>query len=223
MAVNVLINGETHDVYRGVKLPLADGSGHAVYNYAYNIPNVVELLEALVGTGTQWIDTELIMTYPASGYEMKLVFELTDMSKTRILMGESSTGDNQIAVFDSGKVSYSRASFSGVTAGTKYTYTERNGAASLNDKSSTVKTSLIGIAPGYSTALFGQKLTHTSVEAATIAKMKLYEFSYSEGGEEKIHLLPALDAAGVAGLYDTVSGRMFYSQTDAFEYEEKTE
>lgn len=193
-----------------------EGTGE--FAYARIESNDMKLVNALVGTGTQWIDTGLKMTYPLSGYELKLVFELTDTSGNMVLMGENSVTQNQIAYLTStAGIGYSRAIFPAVKD-TKYTYVETNGIADLNG--ATANVSLTNISPNYTTCLFAKKFNDVDVEKNSIAKMKLYEFSYSEGGEEKIHLLPALDGKGVAGLYDTVSKSMFYSGSYAFEYEE---
>lgn len=53
-----------------------------------------------------------------------------------------------------------------------------------------------------------------------IGSFKLYSFSMEELGKKIIYLLPALDSSGIACLYDKVSGRYFYNiGTGQFEYE----
>ena len=84
-------------------------------------------------------------------------------------------------------------------------------------KSDTIKVSPTSYTPANKMTLFASytaSTTATPVPADNWANLRLYSFkAWDDNGEtRKVHLRPCVDTAGVAGLYDLVSGKIYYNK-----------
>ena len=80
-----------------------------------------------------------------------------------------------------------------------------------------IKVSPVSYTPANKMTLFASytaNTTATPAPSANWAKMRLYSFKAwdNNGATLKVHLRPCLDTAGVAGLYDAVSGKIYYNK-----------
>ncbi|MGN0776752.1 MAG: CotH kinase family protein [Candidatus Ventricola sp.] len=180
------------------------------------LPTGYTRLSYIESNGTQYINTGAEFPF-ASDDEFYMRFAITDTSKTQVLYGYGDDDtNNQIAVVN-GKFRIDPVSMStntdAIVLNNKYEYVVRANTITIHGKTYTMGTlNQNGIL--YLLA----KNMDSSPNAPAYAR--LYEMHYKTAGELTMHLVPVLDASGVPGLYDTVSGRTLYNAgTGEFAYE----
>lgn len=186
------------------------------------LPTGYTRLAYIESNGTQYIDTGKVFDYGAED-EFFVRFAVTDTTKTQILFGAAANpimtdglgkASNQLVAIGSGL----RLDMVGegvrtsISANMAYDYTVAEGKLSVSatDTIYDISVDAEGVVTEYSVYLFAQN-AKGSPEAETMAYARIFELYYKENGDYTIHLIPALDAEGVPGMYDTVSGVMLYN------------
>lgn len=214
MGTNINIGGTKYTNISTIRIPLADESGNAIYEFA-RLETSREEAEYLENTIKALLNTDKVFTYPSNDYELYMKFSVTNVSSTYLLCGSGHTHNtlsNDQLVVQNGKLRIDRVGTttysSSLVANQIYEYSEKDGVISFdgNYYQSAVKDSAIVKA----FSLFGETTKGQTAETG----VKIYEFYYKENGQEIIHLHPIVDSNGVTCLYDTVSKEAFYIPTN---------
>lgn len=186
----------------------------------------VNYVKSLVSSGTQYINTGLTLEAQDS-YNIKFYDEPTADSTYEALCGVRTGNKIQRHQSTKYRVNSNALCVFNVTESNVYDVTINNATGSINWNGDTSKTFTFSDETVTNNASANNKMllfaswknSGEAIDAYGVCK--IYEFTMLNGsGAEKIHLLPCLDANGVACMYDTVSRQYFYNAgTGAFEYE----
>lgn len=190
---------------------------------ADGLPTGYTKLNYIESNGTQYIDTGAELAF-ASNDEFYIRFAITDVSKVQVAFGYGNDAtNNQLAIY-SNKLHITQASTGSnnppnisASNNSEYEYLVSGDQISVGGSMFT-KNQIDQIGDMW---LFA-KNNNTGTPNAP-AYMRLYEMYYKTAGELIMHLIPVLDASGVSGMYDLVSGQTLYnSGTGTFAYGERT-
>lgn len=198
-------------------------------------PEGVTLLKYLDTTGSGSVDLGRAFTYPSTGSSLQMKFGILDASSTQIVFSSgtvgssNSYGDQMVILSNKLRMDRENGAVSGrfslnVGDDVEYNSFSKNGdvgsysfGCNLSTGGSyggTENANLHDIAnPAHNMILFSEYKNNTY---QTFATVRFYELCYKEGGDDVMHLYPAIDSNGVKCLYDSVSQECIYSTNGAF-------
>lgn len=178
------------------------------------LPDGYTQLEYIESTGTQYIDTGIILT----NQDLISIKFSNSIAESYSVFG-ANDGTNRCQFFYTNKYRYMRTfvptnlSFGigqvdyGVAA--VYYLDLKNRRYKINNKPWVNDDTSYEGTPQLNTYLFAQ---NNSGEVSGVGTMKIYEYSVSRNGVEIQHLVPAKNSSGVVGMYDTIGNTFLTNQ-----------
>ena len=173
-----------------------------------NVPKVINYIDYIQTTGTQWIDTGFT---PNNNSRIVLDFAASDVSKTNNIVGTRNTTSSKAFAF-SVINSYWRMGYNTSSPQTSVAADTDRHTADLNKNvlsldGTAIYTATAATFAGYSSIYIGA--IHAS--GSYYGYVKVYSCQIYDNGTLVRDLWPCLDEAGVACMYDKVSKTYYYN------------
>lgn len=178
-----------------------------------NLPSNYTQLEYVEMNGKQWFDTDFQVTADTDNFIVETSIKWTNTAK-RQLMGYNGGVSGYFGINASGKYEIGGATGAGITASTN-SYDNLRAIRNKTNKiwSLYVNNNLLRNygAPDDRSGKFQVGSLISSSEYSCYCQMKYFKIYQND--ELKYSLIPAKDATGVVGMYDTVNAKFYKSTT----------
>lgn len=204
-------------------LKIADINGKTNYKYSEGIsvpyvslPNEFQKVEYIESTGTQWINTQIPIKNIANlDTDFNLKFAITKFPGTYILFGSDIQYRQMVIASYRLRCDWTKSThreyYSSILGENQvYTITQKNGYLYFQNESQPIETTTTS---DYHLGIFGKLGSNDEVEAASLAKMRLYRFEVTKNSISRYNFIPCYRKSdNVKGLYEVVEGEFYTNE-----------